>query len=151
MSKGGGTKYFTMAEQIANQIPATAADSKGWKPFDSNPISGNKNRYNIISSLMGGKYEGYKQALYDYHYLGMDKFYDDPTVARTNIANALDKMDKTFKDNPNNVLIILFLQAKGDEIVNVFSGGEQSEKAKVVALLKRLDPANGTKYDKIMK
>jgi hypothetical protein len=151
MSKGGGTKYFTSAESIMNQIPSTAPDSKGWKPFDSNPVSGNKNRYNIISSLMGGKYEGYKQALYEYHFMGLDKFYDDPSVARVNMANALEKMDKTFKDNANNVLIVLFLQAKGDEIINIFTGGDQSEKAKVVPILKHLDPANGTKYDKIMK
>ena len=149
MSKGGGTKYFTMAEQITNSIPSNASDSKGWKPFDTNPVSGNKNRYNIISSLMGGKYDGYKQALYEYQFLGRDNFYDDPVVARINISNALDKMDKTFKDNANNVLIILFLQAKGDELVSIFSGADAGEKTKVVNILKRLDPANGTKYDKI--
>ncbi|MCW3125693.1 MAG: hypothetical protein JWO03_1351, partial [Bacteroidetes bacterium] len=151
MSKGGGTKYFTLAEQITNSIPSTASDSKGWKPFDSNPVSGNKNRYNIISSIMGGKFEGYKGVLYDYHLLGMDNFYDDPVVARINISNALDKLDKTFKDNPNNVLLILFLQTKGDELVSIFSGADAGEKTKVVNLLKRLDPANGTKYDKILK
>ena len=151
MSKGGGAKYFTLAEQITNSIPSTASDSKGWKAFDSNPVSGNKNRYNIISSIMGGKYEGYKQVLYDYHALGMDNFYDDPVVARINISNALDKLDKTFKDNANNVLLILFLQAKGDELVSIFSGADAGEKTKVVNILKRLDPANGTKYDKILK
>ncbi len=150
LSKGGGAKYFTLAEQITNSIPSTATDSKGWKPFDSNPVSGSKNRYNIISSIMGGKFDGYKQVLYDYHYLGLDNFYDDPVTARANITAALEKLDKTFKDNPNNVLLILFLQAKGDEIVNIFSGAEASEKTKVVNILKGLDPANGTKYDKIL-
>lgn len=151
ISKGGGAKYFTMAEQITNQIPANASDSKGWKAFDSNPISGNKNRFNIINSLLGGKFEPFKQALYDYHYLGLDNFYDNPITARTNIANALDKMDKAFRDNPNNVLLILFLQAKSEEIISIFAGAEAGEKVKAVNILKRLDPANGTKYDRIMK
>lgn len=150
MGKGGGTKYFTMAEQITNSIPSNAPDSKGWKPFDNNPVSGNKNRYNIISSLMGAKFEGFKQVIYDYQFLGMDNFYDDPVVARANMANALDKLDKTFRDYPNNVLMVLFLQTKGDELVNIFSGAEPGEKTKVINILKRLDPANGTKYDKIM-
>ena len=151
LSKGGGDKYFTMVEQITNQVPSTASDSKGWKPFDSNPLTQGKNRYNIISSLMGGKFEGYKQAMYQYHFQGIDQFYDDPATARTNIADALDKIDKAFKDNANNVLLILFLQAKGDEIVGIFAGADQSEKTKVVNILKKLDPANGPKYDKILK
>ena len=151
ISKGGGTKYFTMAEQVTNQVPTNAPDAKGWKPFDSNPVSGNKNRYNIISSLMGGKFDGFKQALYDYHFLGLDNFYDNPATARTNVGNALDKLDKAFRDNPNNVLLTMFLQAKGDEIVSIFAGGDQADKVKAVTILKRLDPANGSKYDKIMK
>lgn len=100
---------------------------------------------------MGGKYDGYKLALYEYHIQGIDLFYDDPTTARANIADALDKIDKAFKDNANNVLLILFLQAKSDELVGIFAGAEQSEKAKIVNLLKKLDPANGSKYDKILK
>jgi hypothetical protein len=151
MSKAGGDKYFALAEQITNQVPTTASDAKGWKPFDSNPLTQGKNRYNIISSLMGGKFEAYKQALYEYHIQGIDLFYDDPGTARANIADALDKIDKAFKDNANNVLLILFLQAKGDELVGIFAGADQSEKMRVVNLLKRLDPANGTKYDKILK
>ena len=151
MSKGGGDKYFAMAEQVTNQVPTTASDAKGWKPFDSNPITQGKNRYNIISSLMGGKFEAYKQALYQYHIQGIDLFYDDPATARANISDALDKIDKAFKDNANNVLIILFLQAKGDELVGIYAGADQSEKTKIVNLLKHLDPANGTKYDKILK
>lgn len=151
MSKGGGDKYFAIAEQITNQIPATASDAKGWKPFETNPLTQGKNRYNIISSLMGGKFELYKQALYEYHLQGIDLFYDDPSAARANITDALDKIDKAFKDNQTNILLILFLQAKSDELVGIFAGADQSEKTKVANLLKRLDPANGTKYDKILK
>lgn len=151
MSKGGGDKYFTLAESVTNQIPSTASDAKGWKPFDSNPLTQGKNRYNIISSLMGGKYDGYKKALYQYHMQGIDQFYDDPAAARVAIADALDKIDNAFKDNANNILLIMFLQAKGDEIVGIFAGADASEKTKIVNMLKRLDPANGTKYDKILK
>ena len=149
MAKGGGAKYFTMAEQIMNAVPNTGNESKGWKPFDSNPL-GNKNRYNIISSLQGAKFDGFKQVIYEYHRLGMDNFFEDPTVARAGILQALRTLDKTFKDYPNNVLVILFLQAKGDELVSIFSGAEAGEKTEAINILKRLDPANGTKYDKIL-
>ena len=42
MSKGGGDKYFALAEQITNQIPSTASDAKGWKAFDNNPLTQGK-------------------------------------------------------------------------------------------------------------
>ncbi|MFN8310038.1 MAG: DUF4835 family protein [Chitinophagales bacterium] len=150
-SKGGGQKYFTMAETINDQAPQSGAESKGWKQSDQNAISGNRNRYNLIKYLLSGKYEGFRGAVTEYHRNGMDLFYDDPVKARAGILNALDKLDKTFKDFPNNFLITLFFQAKGDELVNVFNGADQGEKVKAVGYLKRLDPANGPKYDKIIR
>lgn len=151
MSKGGGAKYFTTVETITNLVPQNASDAKGWKPFDGGAISGNRNRYNIINSLQGGKYEGFKQALYEYHFKGMDNFYENPTAARQSVLNALDKLDKTFRDNPNNVLITLLMQAKSDELIGIFSGAEQGDKIKAVTVLKRIDPSNASKYDKIIR
>jgi hypothetical protein len=146
MTKGGGTKYFNMAEQVMNAVPTTAADSKGWKPFDSQ-----RNRYWLINNLQANKYELFRQALYEYHYLGMDNFYDKPALARQNILNALDKLDKIARDNPNCILLTIFFQAKSDEVVNVFSGADMGEKAKALTLLRRADPSNATKYDKLVK
>ncbi len=145
-SKGGGAKYFALAEQIMNNVPTSAPDSKGWKPFD-----GQRNRYWLINNLMASKYDAYKQVLYDYHYSGMDNFYDKPAVARQNILNSLDKLDKIARDNPNAVLLAVFFQAKSDELVNVFSGADMGEKAKAITVLRRCDPSNSSKYDKLMK
>jgi hypothetical protein len=146
MSKGGGTKYFTMAETIMNNVPTNAPDSKGWKTFD-----GQRNRYWLIKDMMASKYDLFRQALYDYHFLGMDNFYDKPAVARQSILNALDKLDKIARENPNEILIATFFQAKSDELVNVFSGADMGEKAKALAVLRRVDPSNATKYDKLVK
>ncbi len=146
LTKGGGVKYFTLAEQIMNNVPTNAADSKGWKPFD-----GQRNRYWLINNLMASKYDLFKQALYEYSYAGMDNFYDKPALARQNIMSALDKLDRIAKDNPNTILLAIFFQAKSDELVNVFSGADMSEKAKALAVLRRCDPSNSTKYDKLVK
>lgn len=148
MSKGGGTKYFTMAEQVMNNVPTNAPDGKGWRPYDGNA---NRNRYWLINGLMGSKFEGFKQALYDFHFNGMDNFYEKPALARQNILNALDKLDKIARDNPNNMLLAVFFQAKSDEMVNVFSGADLTEKSKALVLLRRVDPSNATKYDKLVK
>jgi hypothetical protein len=145
-SKGGGAKYFALAEQIMNNVPTQAPDATGWRPFDSN-----RNRYWLINNLQASKYDVFKQALWDYHFAGMDNFYDKPAVARQNIMNALDKLDKIAKDNPNGILLAVFFQAKSDELVGVFSGAAMDEKTKALGYLRRLDPTNSNKYDKLAK
>lgn len=146
MSKGGGTKYFDMAEQIMNNVPTNAPDAKGWRPFD-----GIRNRYWLINNLQSSKYASFKEAIYTYHLLGMDNFYDKPALARQNIMKALDMLDKIAKDNPNGILLAIFFQAKSDELVNVFSGADITEKAKALSVLRRADPSNATKYDKLVR
>lgn len=145
-SKGGGTKYFNIAEQIMNMVPTGAPDAKGWRPFD-----GTRNRYWLINNIQASKYDPFRKALWDYHFAGMDNFYDKPTLARANIMNALDKLSQISKDNPNGILIAVFFQAKSDELVGVFSGADPSEKTKAVNYLRSIDPTNSTKYDKLLK
>jgi len=45
----------------------------------------------------------------------------------------------------------LFFTAKVDELVSLFQGAEQADKTKAYNLLKTLDPANITKYNKILQ
>lgn len=151
MAKGGGAKYFTLAETIMNNVPQNNPESRGWKPFDQNPITGNRNRYQYTFSLMSSKYDVYKTALYEYHREGMDYFYEKPEAARIAIFKALEKLEKVFSSNPNNVLITSFMLAKSDELSEIYAGAPQVEKIKAVAIIKKLDPSNGPKYDKILR
>ncbi len=146
MGKGGGTKYFTMAEQVMNNVPTNGPDAKGWRPFDSQ-----RNRYWLINNLQASKYALFREAFYEYHFLGMDNFYEKPALARQNILNALDKLNKIARENPNNMLLAVFFQAKSDELVNVFSGADMGEKAKALIVLRSTDPSNSAKYDKLIK
>jgi hypothetical protein len=145
-SKGGGTKYFNTAEQIMNMVPTSAPDAKGWRPYD-----GTRNRYWLINNIQASKYDPFRKALWDYHFAGMDNFYDKPALARANIMNALDKLQQISKDNPNGILIAVFFQAKSDELVGIFSGADATEKTKAANYLRSIDPANANKYDKLTK
>ena len=40
---------------------------------------------------------------------------------------------------------------KSDEIINIFSDGFSDEKARVANLMKEIDAANSSKYDKITR
>ncbi len=145
-TKGAGTKYFTIAENIMNNVPNNSPEAKGWRPFD-----GIRNRYWMINNLMGGKYDNFKEAIYKYHHLGMDQFYEKPEIARTNITAAISSLEQIARDNPNNVLLNMFMQAKSDELMNIFSGAPQGEKSQAVITLRKIDPSNASKYDAILK
>ncbi|MBX2902630.1 MAG: DUF4835 family protein [Chitinophagales bacterium] len=145
-AKGGGTKYFTIAETIMNTVPNNAPESKGWRPFD-----GIRNRYWIVNNLMSGKYDEYKETMYKYHFLGIDQFYEKPEVARTNITAAIEGLERIARENPNNVLLNMFMQAKSDELTGIFTGAPQNEKTKAVVSLRKIDPSNASKYDKILR
>lgn len=151
MGKGGGAIFVTNMNSILTQAPTTGTDAKGWSMFDANPVTGNRNRYQIVSSLQNARYDVFMNAYSEYHLEGMDKMYDKPIEARQTILGVLEKLSKVFKDNPNNVLITLFMQTKSDELINIFSGAEQAEKIKAITLLKQIDPSNAPKYDKIIK
>lgn len=145
-AKGGGDKYFKIAEDILNTVPNNTAEAKGWRPYD-----GIRNRYWIINNLMSGKYDEFKNVLYTYHFLGLDQFYDKPEIARANITTAISGLEKISKENPNNVLLNMFMQAKNDELSNIYKGAPQTEKGKAVIALRKIDPSNASKYDSMLK
>ncbi|MCS6820058.1 MAG: DUF4835 family protein [Chitinophagales bacterium] len=145
-AKGAGQKYFTLAENIMNTVPNNASESKGWRPFD-----GIRNRYWIINNLMSGKFNEFKECLYKYHLAGIDQFYDKPETARAQIMEAIEGLEKIAKENPNNVLLNMFMQAKSDELTSIFAGAPQNEKGKAVNILRKIDPSNASKYEKILR
>ncbi|MCS6935557.1 MAG: DUF4835 family protein [Chitinophagales bacterium] len=148
MAKGGGTKWFNMAEQIMNNIPTNSPEAYGWRPPDGQV---NRNRYWLINNLQASKYEAFKQAIYEYHFMGLDNMYEKPALARQNILNSLNHIEKISKDNPNGILLAVFFQAKADELINIFSGAEMDIKTKAVSILRRIDPSNASRYDKIIR
>jgi hypothetical protein len=44
----------------------------------------------------------------------------------------------------------LFLEAKRDELVNIYSQASPMDKTKAVNILKEIDPANSSKYQRIL-
>jgi hypothetical protein len=46
-------------------------------------------------------------------------------------------------------LVQVVMDAKSDELINIFSGAFPEEKSRVVQILTEIDPANKAKYEKI--
>lgn len=140
----GGTPYYAAAQNIVNL--AQNAREKGWKAFESQ-----KNRYWMIENLTNPTYSGVREAMYKYHRLGLDVMADDVERGRTAINESLELLRKANRERPGLFLLQLFLEAKRDELINIYSGASPMDKTSAVNILKELDPANAARYQKILE
>ncbi len=146
-SQGGGTPYFQVAEKIVTN--AQNAPEQGWKPYDG---SRNRNRYWLVKNILDSEYAGVRQFLYLYHLKGLDRMESDMTQARTEIYESLRRLQEVYRRRPDPFMyyMTVVIDAKADEIVNIFSQGFPEEKNRAVQVLTEIDPANETKYQKIL-
>ncbi|MCF8254947.1 MAG: DUF4835 family protein [Bacteroidia bacterium] len=140
----GGTPYFNKASQIANLAQQSSSRS-GWKPFEKTT----RTRYNLIDNILNERFRPLRNAYYIYHRKGLDQFTTDPFKARKQIMASLDQVKKVFKFAPNTVMLMMFFEAKSDELVSIFKGAEEIEKPKAIELLSEINIANLSKYEKI--
>ena len=140
----GGTPYFTKALGIANNAQSSDASS-GWKPFQKSI----RTRYNLIDNALNPRFEPIRDAYYKYHRQGLDMMYKNPEAARKNIFASLELVQKVFKIAPNTALLLVFFEAKSDELVNIYKGSTPTEKTKAIEILSEINIANVSKYEKI--
>jgi len=142
----GGTEFFQIAEKIV--VNAQNAPEPGWKPYDG---SRNRNRYWLVKNILDKEYEGIRQFIYEYDINGLDKMESKLAEARTNIAESLKLLQEVFRRKPDPFMYFLqlIIEAKADELINIFSPAFPEEKSRVVLILTEIDPANKAKYEKI--
>jgi len=142
----GGTEFFQLAEKIV--VNAQNAPEPGWKPYDG---SRNRNRYWLVKNILDREYEGIRQFIYEYDINGLDKMESKLAEARTNIAESLQLIQDVFRRKPDPFMYFLqlIIEAKADELINVFTPAFPEEKSRVVQILTEIDPANKAKYEKI--
>ena len=143
-SMTGGTEFFKKAEKIVNNMQN--AREKGWKAFEST-----KNRYWLVHNILDKKFLPLRQCYYQYHRLGLDIMADKPADGRAVIAESLQLVRKTYREQPGNMLVKLFYDAKSQELINIFKEAQPDEKARVINILKETDPSNASNYEKIRK
>lgn len=141
----GGNAFFQKAQNIVNNAPE-GRNISGWKPFD-----GTRNRYWLTENLLNSKYTIIHDAIYDYYRLGMDKLYEQEATARGNILNVLNMLNTFNVQNSNTMILQFFMQAKTQELVQVFSKANPTDKAKALDLLKKLDISSASQYEEQLK
>lgn len=143
--KDGG-QYLQEAQNIV--MNAQSSGAPGWNPDQT----GNKNnRYWIIDNALHQLFEPLRECMYEYHRLGLDKLYENKEQGRIAMYESMNKLAKVVATRPNSINITSFIQAKRNELKQIYADAAVPEKGKLVALLKRLDPVNSEKYDEILK
>ncbi len=139
----GGTPYFQAAESIVNA--AQAADLVGWKAFESS-----RNRYALVNNLTDEAFKKYRNYFYEYHRLGLDEMSINMTNARAKIAAGLPVLREANRARPSAVVISSFIDAKSDELINIFSKATEKEKKDAVEILSDVNPTQIDRYEKIL-
>ena len=139
----GGTKYLEIAANIMNV--AQPSGYKGWSQSEGN----NNNRYFLISDMLSNTFTPYRNAMYEYHLVGLDVMADDLKKGKENIAASIETLAQIQKARPNALLTRTFFDAKTDEIVQVFTGGPIINNADLIDTLNRISPLNSSKWNQI--
>ena len=143
----GGTPCFRMCEEIVNACQSASmegSEQKGWLAFDSN-----RNRYAMINNLQDEAFKKYRNFYYEYHRLGLDEMSGNVTNGRARIAEGLPVLKEAYRARPATYVINTFLDAKADELVDIFRKGTDKEKKEVYDLLIDIDPTRQNTYDRI--
>lgn len=142
----GGTEFYQMAEKIVTN--AQNAPEPGWKPYDG---SRNRNRYWLVKNVLDKEYEGVRQFIYEYYINGLDRMESKAPEARTSMVESLKLVQDVYRKKPDPFmyLVQVVMDAKSDELINIYSAAFPEEKSRVVEILTEIDPANKAKYEKI--
>ena len=144
-SNNGGTKYFSKAQEVVTL--AQTSNAPGWKSNEQ----GKRNRYWLVDNILHELFSPLRKCNYEYHRKGIDLLYDDKEAGRKNVYSALNGLIKVVSTRPNSLNLLNFIQAKTNELKSLYEDAEVRDKTQMVSLLKRLDPANSSKYQEIME
>lgn len=140
----GGTQYLQRALTVVNN--AQQGGRSGWGQFENN-----RNRYWLIENLiLNAQYQPVRQASYKYHLEGLDVFDKQPEEARQSILQAIRDIQQVNQVLPNAILIRSFMDAKTDEIIQIFSQGQIKTRRDTYNELLKLDPTRSSKYQQLI-
>jgi len=141
----GGTPQFQKAENIVNM--AQGRSESGWRAYSG------RNRYEIISNTMDERLRKFRDFFYQYHRHGLDEMAKNPVNARARIAQSILVLRDVKNNVRSSMALQMFLDAKRDELISIFSGNDVPDKEKkdISALLIEIDPTNASKYEAILK
>lgn len=138
----GGDPYYDQAAAVVRMAQSTG--ESGWKAFEDN-----KNRSAVLSAYTDKATAPIRTLLYDYHRQGLDQMVVSVDKGRNTITKTLDNLKKIYDVQPMSVALSMFRDAKLDELINVYSKANTSEKQQVYDLLSEIYPTELERLKKI--
>lgn len=144
-SELGGTPYFQRALTVVNN--AQQSNRPGWQSIGGS----NRSRYWIVENYNNSQMIDLRKSTYTYHRLALDTFDQDPDKSRKIILDGLKDVKKVRDINPNAILVVSFLDAKGKELANIFSSGNIQIRREAYDIVTAIDPSNRSTYEKMIQ
>ena len=129
----GGEQYLRKCESIVSQMQSS--DNRGWKAFDSKT-----NRHALISALLEQSQQPFRNLWYSYHRMGLDQMAQSVDKGRAQVTAGIPNLNEVRSADPMTPLLSLFIDAKQDELCNIYSEAPMSEKRSIYDQLSDLFP-----------
>jgi hypothetical protein len=139
----GGTEYINRAQNVFDLGQNSGV--QGW----GRSIGAQRNRFGLITDLSNPAYEGVRIATYLYYRTGIDLFTANPQEARAGILEAIELLQETKRSTSNNYLFDIFFGSKYREITAAFLDADLETRLDAYNLLRDVDPAHSTEYEKL--
>lgn len=143
-SPRGGEAFWERLKIIVQE--AQSSGEIGWKAFEDN-----KNRSAILDAFTSPQTEQLRDLTYRYHRTGLDEMAQSPDKGRANITEALDILKSVYDVDGMSVGLSLTRDAKLDELVNIYSKSQQTERERVYETLYPLWPTESKRLNEIKK
>lgn len=140
----GGDPYYDRAAQVVRL--AQSSGESGWKAFEDNT-----NRSAVLSAFTDTQTSPIRQMLYDYHRMGLDQMVVTVDKGRSTITHTLENLGKIYEVAPMSVCLTMFKDAKLDELINIYSKANMTEKETVYEMLYQVYPSETTRLEQIKK
>ena len=142
-SEFGGEAELNEAQNV--MLQAQQSGLSAWQN-----VVGKQNRFLMIDNLLSSKLKSYRNTLYDYHIKGLDNFATNKDFGKQAVEDAVLTVENIYNKSIGNFLIRMFLDAKADEIVSIYSDGPRTKNApRVATSLKNISPNNNSKWKDI--
>jgi hypothetical protein len=139
----GGEVYWQTAQDIYNNLPDGLKGEWKGKELD------NQKRYWFVENVLSPRLKNYRQAIYEYHRLGLDLASTDMGRCKAAVMQALEHMAEAHQGYPNTRAIRTFSVTKADELVEIFKAASPEQKARFIAIMTKLDPSNASKFTQV--
>ena len=140
----GGDPYYEQAANIVRMAQSTG--ESGWKAFEDNT-----NRNAVLSAFTDTQTSPIRDILYEYHRLGLDQMVVTVDKGRATITHTLENLGKIYQVAPLSVCLTMFKDSKLDELINIYSKANMTEKESVYEMLYQVYPSENTKLEEIKK